>query len=298
MADNTTLSVGTADGDTFAADDIGGVKYPISKLAFGALDSQTIASSGAGAVNAGVQRTTLASDDPAVALLTTIDADTNVIQGAVAAGQMQVDIVADGAGLATNAAQLPDGHNVTVDNASIVVTATNLDCQSGGADMATAAGQLADGHNVTVDNASIVVTATNLDCQSGGVDMATAANQVAKATGGMSYDQLAMAAEDNDKVIKGSAGTLYFISAQSIDATPVYLKFFDAASITPGTTSADFQFLIPSQGDANGAGLVLNFGPHGIEMATGIVALVSTAIALDGNTAVSANEVVVTIGFE
>ena len=43
-------------------------------------------------------------DAAALALLTTIDADTNVIQGAVASGQMQVDIVADGAGLLTPSA--------------------------------------------------------------------------------------------------------------------------------------------------------------------------------------------------
>ena len=81
MADNVTLSVGTEDGAVFATDDIGGVQYPITKITYGALDSQTIASSGAGAVNAGVARTTLASDDPAVALLGTIDTDTGTIAG-------------------------------------------------------------------------------------------------------------------------------------------------------------------------------------------------------------------------
>ena len=120
----------------------------------------------------------------------------------------------------------------------------------------------------------------------------------AAATGGMSYDQLALAAEDNDKIIKGSAGTLYFVSIQSIDATPVYLKLFDAASITPGTTSADFQFMCPANATGSlGAGLVLNFSP-GIQFGTGIVALIATGVALDDNTAVSANEVVVTLGFE
>ena len=80
MADNTTLNTGSG-GDVIATDDIGGVKYQIVKVTYGALDSQTIASSGAGAVNAGVQRTTLASDDPAVALLGTIDTDTGTIAG-------------------------------------------------------------------------------------------------------------------------------------------------------------------------------------------------------------------------
>ncbi|MCH7815924.1 MAG: DUF1800 family protein [Proteobacteria bacterium] len=44
--------------------------------------------------------------------------------------------------------------NIAASNATVTVSATNLDCQSGGADMATAAAQLADGHNVTIDNAS------------------------------------------------------------------------------------------------------------------------------------------------
>ena len=120
----------------------------------------------------------------------------------------------------------------------------------------------------------------------------------AAAVGGMSFDMLALAASDNDKIIKASAGTLYFISVQSIDATPVYLKLFDAASITPGTTAADLQFMCPAAATAaNGAGIVLNFSP-GIEFATGIVALIATGVALDDNTAVGANEVIVTLGFK
>ena len=39
------------------------------------------------------------------AILTTIDADTSILSAAVSSGQMQVDIVADGAGLATSAKQ-------------------------------------------------------------------------------------------------------------------------------------------------------------------------------------------------
>jgi len=82
MADNVTADAGSG-GAVFASDDIGGVHYPIGKITFGALDAQTLAASGAGAVSAGVQRVTLASDDPAVALLGTIDADTGAIKTAV-----------------------------------------------------------------------------------------------------------------------------------------------------------------------------------------------------------------------
>jgi hypothetical protein len=55
---------------------------------------------GAGAVDASVQRVTLASDDPAVALLATIDADTGgiltavqALDNAVAGNEFQVDVI-------------------------------------------------------------------------------------------------------------------------------------------------------------------------------------------------------------
>ena len=68
------------------------------------------AQAGEGTISATTQRVTIATDDDGVAHLATI-------AGAVST-QMQVDIVADGAGLATSANQLADGHNVTIDNSS------------------------------------------------------------------------------------------------------------------------------------------------------------------------------------
>ncbi len=108
MADNVDVTEGA--GKTIASDDVGGAQYQRVKLDLGTDGAAAPALAGAGAVATGVQRVTLASDDPAVALLTTIDSDTNTIQGdtttlagAVAGSEMQVDIVADGAGLATDA---------------------------------------------------------------------------------------------------------------------------------------------------------------------------------------------------
>jgi len=53
---------------------------------------------GSGAVGATVPRVTLASDDPAVALLTTMDADTSTLAGAVSGTEMQVDVLTIAAG--------------------------------------------------------------------------------------------------------------------------------------------------------------------------------------------------------
>ena len=72
MADNTVLNPGAA-GDTIASDDIAGIKHQRVKVSLGADGAATDALGGAGAVAAGVQRTTLASDDPAVASLAILD---------------------------------------------------------------------------------------------------------------------------------------------------------------------------------------------------------------------------------
>jgi len=100
VADNLEADPGSG-GATLAADDIASVFYPRGKLSLGADGTAVDAVAGAGAVDTGTQRVTLASDDPAVALLTTIDSDTNTIQGdtttiagAVSGSEMQVDVVA------------------------------------------------------------------------------------------------------------------------------------------------------------------------------------------------------------
>ena len=74
MADNVNFTPGS--GASGATDEIGGVHYPRVKIALGADGVAVDAGAGAGAVGTDTQRTTLASDDPAVALLGTIDADT------------------------------------------------------------------------------------------------------------------------------------------------------------------------------------------------------------------------------
>jgi len=134
---------------------------------------------------------TSGKQDDQTALLTTIDADTGAILAKIIAAP------------ATAALQLPDGHNVTIDNTATsavpvsgafypaiqsvqvvnavlspvpvsgTVTAnagTNLNTSA----LATSAAQLPDGHAVTVDNASLPVTAAALPLPAGA---ATAAAQ-------------------------------------------------------------------------------------------------------------------------
>lgn len=133
MADNVTLDAGSG-GATAAADDIGGVHYQRVKLSLGADGAATDALGGAGAVAAGVQRVTLASDDPGVALLTTIDADSSALvaqtldydTGGGTATQVILGLALPGnggpvaGGTSTNPVQVGDaGGSLTIDNAHL-----------------------------------------------------------------------------------------------------------------------------------------------------------------------------------
>ena len=79
MADNFDFTEGS--GKTGAADDVSGVLFAKVKLDLGTDGVSAPVLAGAGVVATGVQRITLASDDPAVTLLGTIDTDTGVIAG-------------------------------------------------------------------------------------------------------------------------------------------------------------------------------------------------------------------------
>ena len=102
--DPAVAKLGTIDTDTGAmATSLGNLDNAVdgNYLNVNANVAGTDIVGGAGAVAAGVQRTTLASDDPAVALLGTIDADTGAIKtavelldNAVSGSELQVDVVA------------------------------------------------------------------------------------------------------------------------------------------------------------------------------------------------------------
>lgn len=178
---------------------------------------------GAGAVAAGVQRVTLASDDPAVTSLGTLD---NAISGS----EMQVDVVAP----------LPAGTN------AIGKLASNTGVDIGDVDiLSIAAG---DNNIGNVDVASIAA-GTNLI---GDVDIAprtTGGWSVGNFTSGDTYTALTNSAQ----VIKGSAGKFggYYIYNPNTAATYVEIYNIAAASVTVGTSTAKLVFCIPASSGAN-----------------------------------------------
>lgn len=117
-------------------------------------------------------------------------------------------------------------------------------------------------------------------------------------SGGLSFVAVVASAATNNKTqVKASAGQLYCISAQNLNAAARYLKVFNntSAGVTMGTTAADYQFIIP--GATTGAGLVLNID-KGIAMGTGITIAVTGGIGATDNTSISANEVTVLVGYK
>lgn len=202
------VAVGSFSGDTV------GVPGSFPVILSGSEGSWTFntAVGGAGAVAAGVQRMTLASDDPAVAAL-------QVLDNAISGNEMQVDVVAalpagtnnigdvdaiqsgtwtvdlgatDNAVLDAIAASASSidtktpalGQALAAASVPVVLTAaqiTTLTPPAAITGFATAANQLPDGHNVTVDNASIAVTGTFWQATqpvSGTVDLGATDNAV------------------------------------------------------------------------------------------------------------------------
>lgn len=107
MADNVTLNTG-AGGEVLATDQLaGGEHVQVVKLADGAADAATRINAGGG-VEANALRVTLANDSTGL-----VSVDDNGGSLTIDAASLPLPT-----GAATSAAQLVDGHNVTVDNAA------------------------------------------------------------------------------------------------------------------------------------------------------------------------------------
>lgn len=101
-----------------------------------------------------------------------------------------------------------------------------------------------------------------------------------------------------EAAIKGSAGTLYWVHVMNLTASLAYLHLYDATTgnVTPGSTTPDFTFPIPTQGDTNGAGFAFNFGPG--QSFTNAITLVVTTTT-DGSAGdPGTNGVFVNAGYE
>ena len=88
-------------------------------------------------------------------------------------------------------------------------------------------------------------------------------------------------------VVKATAGKLYSLSVGNAQATAVYLKVYNAASVTLGTTSPIQNYLVPANGTFN-----VDINDVGLYFSTGICIAVTGGQALLDSTALTTAAVV------
>ena len=258
--------------------------------------------------------------------LTVDNADITTLAGAVSGSEMQVDIVSgDVTNAGTFAVQISDTSFAVADGNALgegvlIQGDDGTDRKNVNVDATTGDVQVDITHTVTVDNGgtfavqvdaalpaganAIGKLAANSGVDIGDVDVlsiAAGSNLVgdvglsgARTSGGTTpYYNDGTATETQ---IKGSGGQIYWIHAMNLRSSVAYLQVFDAlaASVTPGTTTPTNEFVLPTQGDTNGAGFTLSI-PNGLAYGTGITFVVTTTKG--GATAVAANEVLLNLGY-
>jgi hypothetical protein len=100
------------------------------------------------------------------------------------------------------------------------------------------------------------------------------------------------AATTNGTVIKSTAGTLWSIMVSNIGAAKIYVKLYNSATVTVGTTTPVLTVAVPSADVAR-----LSFGSNGIRFATGICLAITANPADSDTTAVAANEIKVATSY-
>jgi hypothetical protein len=149
--------------------------------------------------------------------------------------------------------------------------------------------------SLTVDNAGTFATQATL--QTGSALVGDVGLSGARTSGGTTpYKNLDV--DESEDEVKGTAGQVYWIHAINTATTKRYLKFYNAtaANVTVGTTTPVLTFTLPTQGDANGAGFVLEI-PNGIAFSTAITIAATTGLADNDTGAPGANEVIVNLGY-
>lgn len=120
---------------------------------------------------------------------------------------------------------------------------------------------------------------------------------VAIDSGGYTPGKLIGANTINATIIKASSGKLGFVSASNVNASAVYLKFYDKATAPdPATDVPKLIFIIP--GGATGAGTNQNIPGSGINFVNGISFILVTGIADTDATAPTASQQTISYGYK
>lgn len=120
---------------------------------------------------------------------------------------------------------------------------------------------------------------------------------VAGATGGGTISSAIAPATPAGVNLKASAGSIFKVFATTVQATPVYIKFYNASSApTCGSGTPVARFMVPVAATAaNGAGTNIDIGEMGAAFGTGIGYCVTGALADNDTTVITANNTLVNI---
>lgn len=114
---------------------------------------------------------------------------------------------------------------------------------------------------------------------------------IPKGNGGTSISYLTSAATTNGTVVKASAGKVYSIVATNTNASVRYLRLYNSATVSVGSTTVAACFAIPGNG-----GIVVPLA-NALAFSTGICFSLTTGAADSNTSAVAADEIKTVIGY-
>jgi hypothetical protein len=327
VADNVELDPGTG-GAVVATDQINANEHvQYVKLMDGTADSAakiggdatngldvdvTRSALPSGASTSANQTTIIGHLDGVEGLLTTIDADTGTIAGAVSGTEMQVDVLtvpadpfganADAAATAGSTGSMQAKLRLLTSQLDAVKTAVEtLDNTVAGTELQVdVVGALPAGTNnigdVDVLTLPSIPAGTN---NIGDVDVASIAagtnaignvGVVPRTSGGLSIFR-SLDLDETEEDVKTSAGQVFGWYFYNDGAAEAYVKFYNAtaANVTVGTTTPVLTIPIPAGAAAN------VFTDIGIAFGTAISVAATTAVADNDTAAPAANQVVANI---
>jgi hypothetical protein len=114
-------------------------------------------------------------------------------------------------------------------------------------------------------------------------------------TNGLSMYRRLSTADTNLDTAKASAGRLYSGYVSNTNANPRFLKIYDKAS-NPVLASDTPKWTVMIPGNASGVSGSIKF--HGLQFSSGIAIAITGAVGDTDTTAISANEVIVNLGYK
>ena len=103
---------------------------------------------------------------------------------------------------------------------------------------------------------------------------------------------LSSAATTNGTVAKASAGTIYGLTVSNTGAAAAFVKLYNSATVTVGTTAVALTVPVPA-----GGVVTVNWGTQGMRYSTGICYSITNLAADTDTTAVAANQVKVNLSY-